>query len=254
MSENMKTRPSNWFDFLFLVLLMLATKEPRRDQQAGPGTVSEQKTRNTPPIMAEPNPSTSERQIFAARIQELGTSNNEYFRALTTSVWYYSAGFLVTAGWMFNSIKDLTSASGSLQFRDLLSRYPNLCFPVIGVFMVNVLFLNVSSGLAYVFLKGRQEIEYLRKLSGEPEFVSRRDIRTKLALWWTIIPSLVIPLTTATLLAIKFPSWIGNIGSVTHDTLLTVYALILLYYVLSVLVLLTSLGDLRYSKPPTGKQ
>src|SRR5258708_33842348 len=70
-------------------------------------------------------------------------------------MWYYSGALMVSAGWLFTTARDLSS---TFEFNEMLTRYPNLSFPVLGVMLVNLLFVVMCATLGYRYAAARVEL------------------------------------------------------------------------------------------------
>lgn len=215
-------------------------------------------TRPDDKVQAQPQQVTvtsSNLPIWTARIQELNGQANEYFRAITTGIWYYTAAVLVTVGWIFTSLKNLTDLSNIFQFKELISTYPNLGFPVLGLVLINQIYVTVCCGLGYLLFMCRLRLRWVHGQfinSGVFEPVGY----TKLAPFYTglAISVFLIPFLISALILWRFPIWIEDITSPIVRLLQVIHLALLIYYIIDLTALIWGILDLfsRFKSEGTG--
>jgi hypothetical protein len=177
-------------------------------------------------------------KLFFAKAQEINAQGNEYFRALTTGIWYYTAAVLVSAGWVFNSIKELTATSGTFQFKEILSKFPNLCFPVLSVIFVNQVYILICCCLSYLYFSSRIRARWINHQLSKGLTVEPPELTRLIPAYAILALSIIfVPLIINLLIIIRFPYWIQDIGNPSVQYIEIMYFALLIFFGITICAL-----------------
>jgi len=159
----------------------------------------------------------------------INTRNIAYQRLINASTFYYISSLLVIAGWVFINIKDILNHSNGFQYRELVTNFPNILYPVYAILITNIIFLGVSSSLWYNYILTLIQLKFLY-LSDTPQnqlFVSNYTLLSSIPY---AIVVFCIPSMFSIFIFIKMFNWVSDLPMGIAIYTYIIYGVLLLLF------------------------